>query len=509
MQEAGHRPDENTYNAILAGLAKHGKWEDLDPMLELCRQKSIAILPPTMNSILNAASQKPGYSLDDLYELRKTLGAEWSLATCNIMLKATIDKCPDEALELRLKAFFQKMKEAGWEPSHVTVNTLLTKIEHSGDTSPQVIRRLLESINNKESLAGARIQDIVTKNMLYHTSARNTDKVIRKDADYHNSQDTAFRMVALIRELRPVEAIRIFYSQLSQSIRPTTQILLLAIKAVFLLPATPDTLEDIDESKRSQRNFNHSQYKSQTINHILELSAKYGLNVHTSLSTNAWAYLSAVYGYRISKDMKTVDPLLLRPPKEHIMSEIYDFYHLHKLKNPHHPLMVSISVLYNRRQYQAVVDLMRAVSSNEWGRRSNFNIVALTILLKAYLTLRDEKGVGWIVEHIIERDLEPDNVFMKTLRGTKQLPMAQYVIEWDEKELEIVDKSLKMCEDFMTRKMERREKNSKMIVKLLAKQDENIVEENIVEGNSLGNQLLDANTGSNTAEETPSQVFIE
>ncbi|EPS45653.1 hypothetical protein H072_355 [Dactylellina haptotyla CBS 200.50] len=468
MQAAGHTPDDATYNSILAATAKHGTWENVQVTMELCQQKEIKISSEAMNAVLNAASNRPEYSLEELRELTKSIGAEWNIATWNIILKATIAKCPpDEDLEKSLKSLLQQMRDSGFSPNSVTINTLLAKIDHTGDKNPQALRRLIHTISSGESHRNLQIQDIVAGSMLSNTSSKSTAKVIRRDVDNPHSQDTTLRMVALLRELKPVEALRIFQAHIAQSLRPTTELLILGIKAVFLLPATPDIPATASIAEKEQIKYTHEKQRSQTINQILSLSATHGLDVHTSLSKRAWTYLSAVYGYKITKDPTKTNPVLLRAPSEQILFEIYKFYQQHDLKNPHHPLMVSISIQYNIRQYQTIVDLMRAVAYSEWGKANKFNIVALTILLKAYISLRDERGVKWIVEHIKERGVEPDDVFMKTLKGGIKVPMAKYVQEWDEAEQGVVQDCIKLCERLRDSQMEKREKNRKMIEDLL------------------------------------------
>ncbi|KAF3928323.1 hypothetical protein AA313_de0209774 [Arthrobotrys entomopaga] len=464
MEQAGHAADAATYNAILAGTAKHGAWERVNEILNLCRQKEIQITPQTMNTILDVAVDRPESSVPKLYGLIELLGAEWNLATWNIMLKATILKTPAESLESELRSFFTKMNTAGYSPNHITVNTLLTKIEHSGDNNPQVLRRLISEITNPKTLAGSHLQDIVTGDMLSNANPKTTAKIIRKDADNHQSQDTTLRMIALIRELKPVEALRIFNAHISQSLRPTTSLLIHAIKAVHLIPATPAAAITANE----QLQYNHAQYRSHTIDQILSLSASHGLDVHTSLSTQAWAYLSAVYAYKLNKDPKDANQTLLRtPPREEVLSEIYAFYRKHGIKTPPQPLMVSMSVLYTNRKYQTIVDLMRRVVQLENYRMEKFDIVALTILLKAYVSLRDEKGVRWVADHVVDKGVEPDEIFMKILRGEKKVPVAGYAKEWRGEGRESVVQSIRMCERVMEEWKGRRERNREMIVRLL------------------------------------------
>ncbi|KAK6540880.1 hypothetical protein TWF694_008263 [Orbilia ellipsospora] len=462
MEQAGHIADATTYNAILAGTAKHGAWERVNEILNLCRQKEIQISTQTMNTILNVAVDRPESSIPKLTALTELLKAEWNIATWNIMLKATILKTPAENFETELKSFFTKMTTAGYSPNHITVNTLLTKIEHTGDINPQALRRIITEITNLQTLAGSHLQDIVTGDMLSNTNPKNTTKIIRKDADNHQSQDTTLRMIALLRELKPIEALRIFNAHISQSLRPTTTLLIHAIKAVHLIPATPTTFED------EQLKYNHAQYKSHTLDQILSLSASHGLDVHASLSPQAWAYLSAVYAYKLNKNPKAANQTVLRtPPLEETLSEIYGFYRKHDIGNPHQPLMVSMSVLYTNRKYRTIVDLMRKVVHSEHGRLEKFDIVALTILLKAYVSLRDEKGVRWVADQVVDKGVEPDEVFMKILRGEKKVPRAEYVKEWSAEERESVVESIKMCEQVMEEKRERREKNQDMIIRLL------------------------------------------
>ncbi|KAF3940387.1 hypothetical protein ABW19_dt0202938 [Dactylella cylindrospora] len=468
MKAAGHVPDKWTYNAILTGAAKHGKWEQIQPLLAVLKEKGFEVSTLSMNTILNFAAASRDRSIKNLYELTRSLAAPWDMATWNILLKATIMKCPDKDIEYQVKAFFRKMRNADVQPDEVTANTLLSKLKHSGDTRPHVLRRLLVGICDNNGLSSNHTKEFLRLNMLYNTSPQTTTTVVRKDGDTLTPEFIAHRMIAYMRELKPIEALKVFQDFIDKSIRPTTRILLLATKSVFLLPVKPFFPKNLLESKRDQLKHEHNRHRAFTIERILEISKEHGLDFHGSLTPNAWKFLSSVFKYRLSKTQHTESPKLLLTPDKEILFELYRFYHEHDLPNPHYPLMVTASTLFTHRQYEKVVDIMRSVAMSEWGVRRPFDIVSLTILLKAYVVLRDENGIKWIAQHIVERDLEPDDVFMKVIRREKKVPMASYTLEWDADALAVVEESRRMCEELQERIMEKRVRRKDLIVELLS-----------------------------------------
>ncbi|KAK6335917.1 hypothetical protein TWF730_003291 [Orbilia blumenaviensis] len=471
MQDAGHTPDAETYNGIISATAKHGQWESVEPLIEVCREKGLAITKFTMNAVLDGAHKQPGVSLNEIHSLKDKLGAPPDAATWCILLKSIMDKSPIDSLESELENLFKQMEESKHRPSDVFANTLISRVNNSGDSCPPILRRLLSIVKDPGVPNTANAREFMVSNIMANTSSKTTTKVVRKDADMYTKDTTALRMIAHIRELQPLESLKIFQAHISQSIRPTQHLLILALKSVFLLPARPLYPRKSTAAERTQLKFDHNQAKSQTLNQILELSARHGLEIHTALSEQAWTFLSAVYGYRISKARSKVEPVLLKPPSEQLLAEIYQFYYKYDLKNPHHPLMVSISVLNNRKQYQAIVDIMRAVASSEWGRKTSFDIVALTILLKAYISLRDEKGVRWVTEHVIGRNMDLDKEFMKVLKGEKKVPLATFALDWGDTEKALIAESIRRCEESVERKKGIKGMNSDFILRILGKED--------------------------------------
>ncbi|KAK6505678.1 hypothetical protein TWF481_007571 [Arthrobotrys musiformis] len=471
MQDAGHTPDAETYNGIISATAKNGQWESIGSLLKLCQEKNLAITRFTMNAILDSASDRPEVTLDEIHKLRQRLQAPADAATWCILLKSILEKSPLESIESELESLLKEMEEANHLPSEVFVNTLISKIDNSGDACPPVLRRLLSTIKGSTTPNTANTHKIIVSNMLANTSSKTTTKVIRKDADTYTKDTTSLRMIAHIRELQPLESLKIFQSHISQSLKPTQHLLILALKSVFLLPNHPSYPKTATPAEKTQLKFNHNRAKSQTLDQILELSAKHGLEIHAALSGSAWSFLSAVYGYRISKSRAKMNPILITPPTETLLSEIYEFHRKYDLKNPHHPLMVSISVLYNRKQYQKIVDIMRAVASSEWGKRSRFDIVALTILLKAYMSLRDERGVQWITEHVVGRSMDVDKEFMKILKEEKKVPLASFALDWGDTQRTLLAECVRRCEAMVERKKGVKGRNSEFILELLGKGD--------------------------------------
>ncbi|KAF3907802.1 hypothetical protein ABW21_db0206435 [Orbilia brochopaga] len=362
------------------------------------------------------------------------------------------------------------MKAAGIHPDPGIVATLVTQLENSGHSSPGSLRRLLSDIHEDKALLSSPLENReLRKSMLNHSSSKAT-KVIRKDADTVTVSGIALRMSACLRENRPVDVLNLCQHVLSQSIRPTTDILILAVKALFMLPPQPRKVSGtpVQQSKAS---FDHALYRAFTIDRVLDISARHGLALHTELSPRAWKFLSAVYSYRLSKRNPGTTLTIANAPAKEILFEIYSFYEKHGVRNPHHPLMVTASILHSRRQHHAVIELMRAVAASQWGHKPPLGIIALTILLKAYVALQDATGVRWVAEHVVERELEPDDVFLKVLSGRTKVPIEQFSFTWDAKAQASVQEAVKMCEDLKARIAEKRERGSQLIKDVLRRQD--------------------------------------
>ncbi|KAJ6257593.1 hypothetical protein Dda_7378 [Drechslerella dactyloides] len=471
MQTVGHKPDSKTYNIILSAAAQNGRWDEIQPILELFRISSVKPSSQTMNEILNAAAVNPDSSLDDLHQLAEKLGAPWTTQTWNVMLKATIVRTPKEDQETQIRAFFDRMSDAGTHPDPATATTLVTYLENSGHSSPSCLRRLLGDIHEDTALQSP-ISDNreLRKSMLHHASSKTTTKVIRKDADILTVPAIATRMAACLRENRPIDALVLFHHVLSQSIRPTTDILILTVKALFMLPSQPRNLPRTP-ADQAEASFDDAQYRAFTIDRVLDLSARHGLAVHLELSPRAWKFLSAVYSYRLSKrDPRAIRTISGAPGKE-ILFEIYRFYEKHDLRNPHHPLMVAASIMHSRRQHHTIIELMRGVAGSPWGNKPPLCIVALTILLKAYVALQDAAGVRWVAEHVIERQLEPDEVFLKVMSGQRKVPIAQFSVKWGANSQAVVDESVMLCRKLKARIEERRERGSRLIKDVLRKEE--------------------------------------
>lgn len=147
--------------------------------------------------------------------------------------------------------------------------------------------------------------------------------------------------------------------------------------------------------------------------------------------------------------------------------EVYAFYDKFSLPNPHHAVLVTCQTLFMKTQYEPLVEIMRDVAQSQWGKRYQFDIVCLTLLLKAYVGLRNEMGIRWVVEYIVRRQVEVDEEFMRVLRGRVKIRMAGFVPEWTEEGKAVVEECVKICEEVRERSRLLREKRTGLILEVL------------------------------------------
>lgn len=75
----------------------------------------------------------------------------------------------------------------------------------------------------------------------------------------------------------------------------------------------------------------------------------------------------------------------------------------------------TMSILVKRRQFQEAIDFWNSMSRREGHPPMMLDLYTLTTLLRAYLGLRDPRGVEWAVKTLSTNNITPDRRFQQTL----------------------------------------------------------------------------------------------
>ncbi|RDW77029.1 hypothetical protein BP6252_05082 [Coleophoma cylindrospora] len=78
------------------------------------------------------------------------------------------------------------------------------------------------------------------------------------------------------------------------------------------------------------------------------------------------------------------------------------------------------NILVSRGLHQEALDLWTTVTRQQSGSRSFIDIVSLTVLVQAYIGLRDSSGVNWVIKTMKENELIPDKMFKTYLLNARQ-----------------------------------------------------------------------------------------
>ncbi|KAH0537590.1 hypothetical protein FGG08_005622 [Glutinoglossum americanum] len=81
----------------------------------------------------------------------------------------------------------------------------------------------------------------------------------------------------------------------------------------------------------------------------------------------------------------------------------------------HHVSVAAASQLIQSRRSHAAVDLLTRVMQSEWGKRKPLDIVGMSVLLKAYMSFKNEEGVRQVVGIVLSQRMRIDTPFIRVL----------------------------------------------------------------------------------------------
>ncbi|KAH0565530.1 hypothetical protein GP486_001063 [Trichoglossum hirsutum] len=93
----------------------------------------------------------------------------------------------------------------------------------------------------------------------------------------------------------------------------------------------------------------------------------------------------------------------------------------HGLEIKHHASVTAAFLLVESRRSHAAVDILTRVMQSEWGKRKPLDIVGMSVLMKAYVGLKDAEGIKRVVDIVLSRRMRIDTPFIRLLKGAVPL----------------------------------------------------------------------------------------
>jgi hypothetical protein len=259
---------------------------------------------------------------------------------------------------------------------HVTMRRLDPELPHfvNGDTV-QVLRGIAIS-------AGSPSQEELARRMrALKTLDRKSPKIV--------DNNTVLRAMAItFAKEDPVATLKVYERAQKDQLRLESKHLLLAVKASLQL---------------------HPNNAEETLRYVQD-AQKLGVDVSKAISTIIVHQMTAMYeaGHRDSEEITELAQKTVTTLEKCGMRIL--------------PTMVThaASILEKQGHCRLAIDVLESLFLRIDFQPVSFNLVTLTVLLKAYIGLRDHVGIKWVVKTLAANRLYPDERFLLYLTNARR-----------------------------------------------------------------------------------------
>ncbi|KAJ9639492.1 hypothetical protein H2199_006527 [Coniosporium tulheliwenetii] len=86
----------------------------------------------------------------------------------------------------------------------------------------------------------------------------------------------------------------------------------------------------------------------------------------------------------------------------------------------HYIAISGANYLVNKGRPSSAINLLTSIYKSEWAQRKPFDIVGMTVFLRAYAAARNLNGVQWVLQTVFSKNMRIDRKFHQTLRMAKK-----------------------------------------------------------------------------------------
>lgn len=395
LVERGLQYNTDTFVLFLSKQSKIGDWVGVRRTLERMHEHNLKISTGGFNTLLNyhaSTSELP--RTEYFFNSMVSNGIMPDQFSFNIMIGACARSHDDAAKE----RWITQMKATGFLPDAVTFNILFHELRKSG-TQPSLLRRIYRAATSIDpNLVNSRTKHILLDSMY-------NDEILpylprrqpQPEADPFADQTRA--MESSLDAGRPDDAICIFSDIMSRGLKPSHPIVAAAIRAAFRLPES--------EHDESSRLLYIAQERGVPVNEIV-----LSVIANDSDSYSSGYINSATSTHRLTATLER-------------LKSSYEFMDSKFLTVSHYVLIQAAWNLASDGDGEAAVALIHQIANSRWGASVKWDIVGLTVLLKAYTIMGDLRGIGWVVDQTFQNEIVPDKLFMTYLRRAKEVAQSK------------------------------------------------------------------------------------
>lgn len=390
MVARGLSYNTDTFVLFLSRQSRAGDWVGVRRTMERMHEYNLKISTEGFNTLLSAhASGAADLSYTEhFFDSMAAHGVVPDRFSFNIMIHACT-RARNDAAKARWVA---RMKAAGHPPDAVTSNILFHGLRKLPNSHPSILRRVYAAIaainpnlvntRTKQMLLDSMYKDSILPYLPRRTPLTPPDPFAPETHAMELALDSS----------RPLNAICIFSDVLSRGVKPSPPLVAAAIRAAFRLPDT-----EHDEVSR-----------------LLAIAHLRGINV-TEVAMSVIANDPGDRALHYATSSHRLAATLER------LKAAYEFVGQAYLPVSHYVLVQAAWSLITDGDATGAVELMHRVASSRWGGEVKWDVVGLTVLLRAYTAMGDVGGVAWVVEQVERGEVVPDKRFLMYLRRAKEV----------------------------------------------------------------------------------------
>lgn len=392
MIARGLQYNTDTFVLFLSTQSVAGDWVGVRRTMERMHAHNLMISTEGFSTLLHsyAATAAEIVHIERFFNSMVSAGARPNRFTFNIMVHACT-RLHDVASK---EHWIARMRVAGFPPDAVTFNILFQELRKS-HTPCYILRRVYSAaaaIN--PNIVNLRTKQILLDSMRKESVLPYLPRSRVTSTPLFVEQTRA--MESALSANRPHDAICIFSDIISMGVKPTPQLVAAAIRATFQLPAS-----EHDEPSR-----------------LLFIAQKRGIYVNEVV-------MEVIVASESSAHPPSTDSHRLMAALDRLKTS-YEFMGRSFLPVSHYVLIQSAWSLISDGDAQGAVALLHQMANTRWGSEiAKWDVVGLTVLLRAYTAIGDMTGVGWVVDQVLLGEVPPDQKFMVYLRRAKECAQSR------------------------------------------------------------------------------------
>jgi len=131
---------------------------------------------------------------------------------------------------------------------------------------------------------------------------------------------------------------------------------------------------------------------------------------------------------------------------------VYKFMEANDITISHNVSYRAAATLINRQDAVGALHIINEVSKTRWGRKTEWDISGLTVLLRAYSVMNDMRGLRWVIARVLASREVPDEKFYEYLGRAAKTAASKA----DKREIEFLTQQTREHKAFMWTDVNRR-----------------------------------------------------